>query len=115
MAALSHFGVSIHGYTPRGNSHLKTVCVGGGNTAIASAFAEALSQNLAVLPRNTRVLSPCEIHPGIDPMNIVNRCQTQGLQLEISAALYVYFRENPERTRIFSDFIQRFITQTVLH
>ena len=88
LVARSKYCVSIHGFRDLEHS---TVCVGGSNLKMKDAVAKALlTSGLAI-----DVQTSCDRLRGQEPLNIVNRCQEQGVQLEISTVLRQRFQQMP--------------------
>ncbi len=83
MAADAWWGISVHGFA---NANVSVVCVGGGNTDLASEVARHL-RKVAVDRRPFEVHYPCAIFAGKRPTNIVNRPREGGVQLELSTRL----------------------------
>jgi phage replication-related protein YjqB (UPF0714/DUF867 family) len=80
LVARSERCLSLHGLARRE----RTVCVGGLNAETAEKVANELKKH----PEwELNVLYPCSIFPAIQPENIVNRCQRNGVQLEMGREL----------------------------
>jgi phage replication-related protein YjqB (UPF0714/DUF867 family) len=96
LAKKSKRCVAFHGYIGKGEN---AACIGGGNTRLAETISNTLKEsNLGF-----DVVYPCARYPGLHPENIVNRCEEQGVQIEMSGEL---------RGRILSDqdFRKKFAT-----
>lgn len=79
LAARSNKCLSIHGH--KGTQ--ERVCVGGNNLDLKSKISNALkAKNFPF-----QVETSCQNLDGINKMNIVNRCQNKGVQLEFSSTL----------------------------
>ena len=72
--------LSIHGFIGSG---VAVACVGGGNEEKAEAIAKALAKS--GLPFTVEY--PCKAYPGRHSLNIINRCQNKGVQVELSQKL----------------------------
>ncbi|MBC7693573.1 MAG: poly-gamma-glutamate hydrolase family protein [Methylotenera sp.] len=89
--------VSIHGFAEQDH---EIACAGGGNSELQARFIQ--------LAERAHLKSPgieirfCPKLPGTSADNIVNRCRQPGLQLELSAALRVHLKKDPELLRAFS-------------
>lgn len=81
--------VSIHGYRDTENAG---ICIGGLNQDLA----KSIYKNLREAKLKYDVFFPCELFPGKEPDNIVNRCKNKGVQLEVSSKLRNIFQQNPD-------------------
>lgn len=78
LVARSKDCLSLHGYIGNGEN---AVCIGGGNDELISKTIAALKN----LPGDFEIIYPCHKYPGRHVNNIVNKCQNQGVQLEMSS------------------------------
>lgn len=93
LTAGSRDCLSIHGF--RGEENVSAICVGGGNPRKAQELAGILRDSS--LPFSVEY--PCVPFPGAHPRNIVNRCQNQGAQVELSTALRKALLQDPRLMR----------------
>lgn len=71
--------VSFHGYIGKGEN---AICIGGLDTKLA----KKIKSHLETLEPEFEILYPCAKYPGTHAGNIVNRCEENGVQLEMSSA-----------------------------
>ena len=95
LAEKSRFCVSLHGYGSPGDS--LGVMIGGLSADFRARMANAFRKHLP----EVRLVPPKQGLSGRHPMNIVNRCKENGVQLEFSPELRKKLRQEPAfRTRI---------------
>ena len=88
LARRSAICVAPHGM--RGDTD--AICIGGGNPKLRRAVNEGLERARLGIPLE----EPCARLPGVSPENIDNRCERQGVQLELSTSLRTRLLADPE-------------------
>lgn len=105
MASSSSICISFHGYKDDRNSR---VCLGGQNQELSRIIYEdfvsrglvgGARRNEALL--NQSSMNPCNRYHAIDPQNIVNRCESAGVQIEMSSRLRRHLLKSKEARRVF--------------
>jgi phage replication-related protein YjqB (UPF0714/DUF867 family) len=90
LAERSEECVSVHGFAQVPGRPV--ACIGGLNERVRDAVAARLrAPELGIT-----VEVPCRRYEGRDPMNIVNRCRAQGVQLELNVPLRERVLADPE-------------------
>jgi phage replication-related protein YjqB (UPF0714/DUF867 family) len=79
LAMRSAICIAPHGM--RGDAD--AICIGGANAKLRRAVHDGLERAALGIPLE----EPCARLPGVSPENIDNRCERQGVQLELSASL----------------------------
>ncbi len=93
LASQSKHCLSIHGFR-----ELKSkICIGGNNERLRMKLSEVLSKSFS----NIEIEDFCPGIGGQSPKNIVNRCQNEGVQLELSTGLRELLISQPETMKIF--------------
>jgi phage replication-related protein YjqB (UPF0714/DUF867 family) len=82
--------VSLHGMKGKTDA----ICLGGANPGLRRAVFEGLER----AQLGIELEEPCKRLPGVSLKNIGNRCQRQGVQIELSAALRERMRADPSLT-----------------
>jgi phage replication-related protein YjqB (UPF0714/DUF867 family) len=86
LAAKSEIAVSLHGYADKSNEEM--IGVGGGNATLIKKF-------MASTPvKGVKAVAFTDRLTGKSPLNIVNRCKQEGLQLEMSPALREHIKND---------------------
>ncbi len=104
LAQKSKTCVSFHGYIGKGEN---AICIGGANKKLAQEIKTALDKSNP----DFEVLYPCLKYPGAHPKNIVNLCEEQGVQLEMSTT----FRDRIQQDEVFKKKIADIIRETIVH
>lgn len=93
LASQSRHCLSIHGFR-----ELKSkICIGGKNERLRKKLSEVISKKFS----NIEIEDFCPGIRGQSPQNIVNRCQNEGVQLELSSGLRELLQTNPETMQTF--------------
>jgi phage replication-related protein YjqB (UPF0714/DUF867 family) len=96
----SQLCVTVHAFIGDQNN----ICLGGLNSRLQQAiFRSVLSTGLI----SQQSANPCERFYAKSESNIVNRCQNQGVQIEVSTTLMDELRRSPDKHQIFAKAVRK--------
>jgi phage replication-related protein YjqB (UPF0714/DUF867 family) len=90
VALVEHSAICVSVHGAKGDTD--SICLGGSNPGLRRAIHDSLERSALGIP----VEEPCARLPGVAPKNIGNRCETGGVQLELSTALRNRLIADPE-------------------
>lgn len=96
----SRLCISIHGFE---DSLHNKVCLGGLNSRVRRSIFRQLKAE-GIIDQNDE--NPCNNYKATSANNIVNRCQENGVQIEISGALRDQLRSNRHLMKIFANAVK---------
>jgi phage replication-related protein YjqB (UPF0714/DUF867 family) len=90
LALARHSAICVAPHGMRGDAD--AICIGGANAKLRRAMRDSLERSRLDIPLE----EPCARLPGVSPENIDNRCERQGVQLELSTSLRTRLLADPE-------------------
>jgi phage replication-related protein YjqB (UPF0714/DUF867 family) len=87
LVARSSLCISVHGAAGVTDG----ICIGGGNAELRRAVRDGIARADLGIPLE----EPCSRFPALERSNITNRCERQGVQLELTRSLRDRLRADP--------------------